>query len=185
MSRKLLIIPGHGAGDSGATGGDKQEAILVRQLAARMKAWGGSNVKRAAYGRDYYADKGILKLRINPKKWRLLELHMDWAQSTNAKGGHVIVDSRYKIGSVVKATAKAIVKHFPGRAQSIYKRDNLANPKRAYSMGYYYTLVECGFISNKRDREYFVEHMDEIAKDLLRAHGIKLRKTPMKVRCPW
>ena len=182
--RKLLIIPGHGAGDSGACAAGREEAVLVRQLAARMKAWGGSKVKRTSYKRNYYADKGISRLTLSPKSWRILELHMDSA-GASAKGGHVVVGEGYKPGSVVKATAKALAKHFPGRAETIVCRGDLANPKRAAAKGYYYQLAECGFISNKRDREYFVEHMDDIAKDLLRAHGIEPRKTPLKVRCPW
>ena len=62
MSKKLFVIPGHGAGDSGAVGGGRTEAVEVRQLAARMKAWGGSKVKRGGYRRNYYADGGINRL---------------------------------------------------------------------------------------------------------------------------
>ena len=46
-------------------------------------------------------------------------------------------------------------------------------------------LVECGFISNKHDREWVADHMDELAKAILKANGITPRDKPKKVRCPW
>lgn len=184
MAKKVYIIPGHGAGDSGACGGGKTEADLVRKFAARCKAWGGSKVKRAPYKKNAYESNSISKLLLSKAGWRIDEFHMDSA-SASAKGGHIIKDSRAKVTESDKALAKAVSESFPGRASSIVRRDDLANPKRAYAKGYEYALVEWGFISNKRDREYFVEHMDDLAKDYLRARGITPRKKPLKVRCPW
>lgn len=181
MPKKLLIIPGHGAGDSGACAAGKQEAVLVRQLAARCKAWGGSKVKRTAYKRNYYADKGINNLGYSTKKWLIVELHMDSA-SSSAKGAHVI---QYKQTSAGKATAKAVAEMLPGRANSLVIRSDLANPKRAAAKGYEYMLVECGFITNSHDRKWLLANMDEMAKAILNANGITPRKTPLKVKCPW
>lgn len=182
MPKKLLIIPGHGAGDPGACAAGKQEDLLVRQLAARLKAWGGSKVKRTAYKRNFYADKGINSLGYSTKKWRIVELHMDSASST-AKGAHIIV--RDKPDTCDKALAAALHKMLPGRADTIVQRDNLGNANRAHAKGYDYSLAEVGFITNRHDREYVEAHMDDIAKAILQAHGITPRKTPLKVRCPW
>lgn len=182
MPKKLLIIPGHGAGDSGACAAGKQEAVLVRQLAARIKAWGGAKVKRTSYKRNYYADKGINSLGYSTKKWRIVELHMDSAGST-AKGAHIIV--RDKPDTCDKALAAALSEMLPGRADAIVQRDNLGNANRAHAKGYDYALVECGFITNKHDREYFEANMDKIAKAILQAHGIVPRTKPLKVKCPW
>lgn len=182
MPKKLLIIPGHGAGDSGACAAGKQEAVLVRQLAARCKAWGGSKVKRTAYKRNYYADKGINNLGYSTKKWRIVELHMDSAGAT-AKGAHIIV--RDKADTCDKALAQALSKMLPGRAETIVYRSDLGNANRAHAKGYDYALAEIGFISNKHDREYVEAHMDDIAKAILQAHGIVPRSKPINVKCPW
>lgn len=181
MSKKLYIIPGHGAGDPGACAGGYQEADLVRQLAARLKAWGGAKVVRAPYKRDFYADAGITRMVRSTKKWLIVELHMDSA-SSSAKGAHVI---QYKQTSAGKATAKAVAEMLPGRANSLVIRSDLANPKRAAAKGYEYMLVECGFITNSHDRKWVIANMDELAKAILKANGITPRKTPLKVKCPW
>lgn len=181
MPKKLLIIPGHGAGDSGACAAGKREDLLVRQLAARIKAWGGSKVKRTAYKRNFYADKGINSMTYSTKKWLIVELHMDSA-SASAKGAHVV---QYKQTAAGKATAKAVAELLPGRADSLVIRSDLANPKRAAAKGYEYMLVECGFITNSHDRKWVIANMDELAKAILKANGITPRKTPLKVKCPW
>ena len=184
MAKKLYIIPGHGAGDSGACGGGRTEADLVRRFAARCKAWGGRNVKRAPYKKNAYACGLITKLRLKASGWRVDEHHMDSA-SASAKGGHVIKDSRAKATESDKAVASLLKKKLPGRASLIVMRDDLANPKRAYAKGYEYALIEWGFITNKHDREYFIDHMDELAKEYLKARGITPLDKPKKVRCPW
>ncbi len=181
MSKKVLVIPGHGAGDSGACGGGKTEAELVRKLAARMKAWGGGKVRRTAYKRNYYADGGINRLALPSSKWLIVELHMDSA-SASAKGAHVI---QYETTSRGKAAAKAVSKLLPGRSTSHVVRSDLANPKRAAARGYEYMLVENGFITNAHDRKWVEANMDELAKAILAACGIEPRKKPRKVRCPW
>lgn len=181
MTKKLYIIPGHGAGDPGACAGGYQEADLVRQLAARLKAWGGAKVVRAPYKRDFYADRGIESMVRSSKKWLIAELHMDSASAT-AKGAHVV---QYKQTSAGKATAKAVAELLPGRADSLVIRSDLQNPKLAAAKGYEYMLIECGFISNAHDRKWVIANMDELAKAILKANGIEPRKTPLKVRCPW
>ena len=181
MTKKLYIIPGHGAGDPGACAGGEKEADLVRQLAARLKAWGGSKVVRAPYKRNFYEDGGISRMIRSTKKWLIVELHMDSA-SASAKGAHVV---QYKQTAAGKATAKAVAELLPGRADSLVIRSDLANPKRAAAKGYEYMLVECGFITNSHDRKWVIANMDELAKAILKVNGITPRKTPLKVKCPW
>ena len=182
MPKKLLIIPGHGAGDTGACSVGKREDLLVRMLAARIKAWGGSKVKRTEYKRNYYADKGINNLHYSAKNWRILELHMDSAGAT-AKGAHVIM--RDRADACDKALAAALSKMLPGRAETIVYRRDLGNANRAHARGYDYALAEVGFITNRHDRNYVIEHMDDIAKAVLQAYGITPRKKPLNVKCPW
>lgn len=185
MAKKLLIIPGHGAGDSGAVGGGKTEAALVRQLATRMKAWGGSRVKRTAYNRDYYVDYGvdrISKEAYPPSEWRIVELHMD-AANGSARGAHTVNCSKRTKAS--KRIAKRLAKLLPGRSEICQLDPGLRNPRHGEQRGYDYTLVEVGFIDNKSDREYVLANMDKVAKEILKGCYIRPRIKPLNVKCPW
>ena len=66
----LFIIAGHGAGDPGATGNGYQEAERVRVLAAKIGAYGGSDVTIADTSRNWYADNGIQPACQFPKTGR-------------------------------------------------------------------------------------------------------------------
>ena len=166
----LFIIAGHGAGDPGATGNGYTEAERVRALAARIGALGGSNVTIADTSRNWYADNGISKLSI-PKDYQIIELHMDSA-SASARGGHVIINGKYKADQYDNALAKMISGIFPGRSQIVVGRTDLANPKRAAAKGYPYRLMECGFITSATDVKIFNSRMDDIARGILRAFGL-------------
>ena len=168
----IFVIAGHGAGDSGATGGGYTEAERVRALAKKIKQYGGDNVTLGDINRNYYADNGISSLNIS-KNWQIIELHMDSA-SSSARGGHVIIKSGFDPDKYDNALAAYITKVFPGRSTKIAKRSDLANPKRAAAKGYPYRLVECGFISNATDRSIFNNNIDDIAKGILGCFDIKV-----------
>lgn len=174
----LFIIAGHGAGDPGATENGYTEAERVRALAARIGALGGSNVTIADTSRNWYADNGISKLSI-PKDYQIIELHMDSA-STSARGGHVIINGKYKADQYDNALAKMISAIFPGRSQIVVGRTDLANPKRAAAKGYPYRLMECGFITSATDVKIFNSRMDDIARGILQAFGLSAVGTSTK-----
>lgn len=167
----LFIIAGHGAGDSGACGNGYQEAERVRALAGRIGELGGSSVTVADMSRDWYKDNGISTLNI-PKDYQIVELHMDSGSAT-ARGGHVIIKSGFRPDAYDNALAAVLKDILPGRAELIVKRSDLANPKRAAAKGYPYRLLECGFITNATDVNIFNSRMDDIAKGILGAFGIK------------
>ena len=166
----IFVIAGHGAGDPGASGNGYTEAERVRALAAKIKAYGGDAVTVGDTSRNWYADNGISTLSIS-KSWQIIELHMDSA-SASARGGHVIINSGFEPDKYDTALAAFISGILPGRAQTIVKRNDLANPKRAATKGYPYRLLECGFISNTQDVKIFNEKTDEIAKGILNVFGI-------------
>lgn len=172
---KVFIICGHGAGDSGAVGGGYTEANLVRQLASRMKALGGADVEVGDTSVDWY-DSNYIGRGKCPKGVPVIELHMD-SSSASAKGGHVIIKAGLAADQYDSAIASFIKSFFPGRAQSIVGRSDLANPNRAQSMGVNYRLVECGFISNDGDRSKFINQMDDLARGLLSAFGVQTGQT--------
>ena len=167
---KLFVIPGHGAGDPGATGYGYNEAERVRALATKLKEYGGDNVLLADFNRNYYADNGISTLNI-PKDYQILELHMDSA-TASAKGGHVIIKSGFTPDKYDTALANFITSYFPGRSNKIIGRSDLANPNRAANKGYSYRLLETCFISNQNDINKFNNNLDEIAKGILKSFDI-------------
>lgn len=173
---KLYVICGHGHGDSGAVGGGKTEADLVRKLAAKMKAMGGPSVEVLDTSKNWYEQKLVnsaLKKKVgnNP----VIELHMDSVSGPakgKAKGGHVIIDADLSADKYDKALADYISKKFPGRSDKLVKRNNLGNLNSAQAQGINYRLIECCFIDHKGDREKFVADMDEIAAGILGCFGI-------------
>ena len=168
----IFIIAGHGDGDPGASGNGYKEYERVRALAKKIKAYGGNNVTVGDTSRDWYKDNLISSLNIS-KNWQIVELHMDGASASSARGGHVIINSTYDPDKYDKALAEFISDILPGRSSTIVKRSDLANPKRAAAKGYPYRLLECGFITNAQDVKIFNGQMDDIAKGILSAFGIK------------
>ena len=168
----IFIIAGHGDGDPGASGNGYKEYERVRALAKKIKTYGGDNVTVGDTSRDWYKDNLISSLNIS-KDWQIVELHMDGASASSARGGHVIINSGYDPDKYDKALAEFISDILPGRAQSIVKRSDLANPKRAAAKGYPYRLLECGFITNAQDVKIFNGQIDDIAKGILSVFGIK------------
>lgn len=173
---KLYVICGHGAGDPGANGFGYDEAERVRALGKRIKELGGDKVVLLDTNRNWYADGGVNSLSI-PKDAALVELHMDSA-SPSARGGHVIIKAGFSPDAYDRALADLITRLFPGRAQSIYERSDLANVNRAANRGINYRLVENGFISNRQDLDTFNSRLDELARGYLSAFGINVEPAP-------
>lgn len=175
---KLFIIPGHGAGDCGACGNGYQEAERVRALAQRIKDFGGDDVVLSDFSLNSY-EANIIGKGLVPKGYKILELHMDSSEHSSAKGGHVIINGKFKADEYDNALAKMISGMFPGRSQTIVGRTDLANVNRSASMGYNYRLMECGFISNAEDVKKFNSRMDELAKGILGCFNIGVKtETP-------
>ncbi len=175
MSKKLFIIPGHGAGDSGAVGNGYQEAERVRALATKIKEYGGDKVILSNFNLNSYKTD-IFSNGVIPEDCLVLELHLDSSASVTAKGGHVIINAKFKADEYDEALAKMISKMFPGRSQIIVGRTDLANVNRAAKAGYNYRLMECGFISNAADISKFNAEMDELAKEILGCFDIAVKE---------
>lgn len=172
---KLYIICGHGAGDPGACAAGQTEEERVRALAAVIKERGGAGVEVLDASRNWYADGGINSLTL-PEGAMLLELHRDSA-GESARGAHVIIYAGFEADDFDKALASKLSAILPGRSQTIVKRSDLANPKRAARRGINYRLVEVGFISNAEDRNIFDTRITDIADAILEAAGISTLAT--------
>lgn len=170
---KVFVICGHGAGDPGACAGGRQEAELVRELASRMRALGGTDVEVGDTSVNWYAADYISRGKC-PSGVPAIELHMDSA-AASARGGHVEIKKGFEPDAIDRALGEFITSMFPGRADAggIRRRSDLANLNRAGRMGVNYRLLECCFISNASDRQKFVDRMDDLARGILGAFGVE------------
>ena len=176
MAKKLFIITGHGAGDSGAVGHGYQEAERVRALATKIKEYGGEKVLLSDFNLNSYRSNIIGKCQV-PKDCLILELHIDSSKNTKARGGHVIINAKFKADEYDVALSRMISTMFPGRAKTIVGRSDLANLRRAAEKGYNYRLLECCFISNAEDIKRFNCEMEKLAKEILNCFKISVKET--------
>ena len=176
MTNKLFVIPGHGAGDSGAVGNGYKEAERVRALATKVKEYGGDNVILSDFNLNSYRSNIIGKCQV-PNDCLILELHIDSSKNTKARGGHVIINANFKADEYDDALATMISTMFPGRAKTIVGRTDLANVRRAAEKGYNYRLLECCFISNTEDIKKFNAEMDKLAKEILGCFKISVTES--------
>ena len=176
MTNKLFVIPGHGAGDSGAVGNGYKEVERVRALATKVKEYGGDNVILSDFNLNSYRSNIIGKCQV-PNDCLILELHIDSSKNTKARGGHVIINANFKADEYDDALATMISTMFPGRAKTIVGRTDLANVRRAAEKGYNYRLLECCFISNTEDIKKFNAEMDKLAKEILGCFKISVTES--------
>ena len=169
MSNKLYVIPGHGANDVGAIGHGYQEAVCVRNLATLLKKYGGDAVVLTDFNLNSYRSNVIKTI---PKGSVVLELHLDSFTKPTAKGGHIIIPKARVDNEYDNALADMLKAYFPGRADMIVGRTDLANVKRSIEYGVDYRLMECCFISNADDIKKFNTTIDAFAKEILKCFGI-------------
>lgn len=169
---QLYLICGHGGSpyDPGACGYGMEEAACVRELAKRIKHYGGDRVVILDPSRNWYADRGLEMVNL-PVDAQIAELHMDSADG-NARGAHVIYCGRLEPDAYDIALANFISSIFPGRANNLHGRTDLRNPNLAANRGFSYRLIENGFISSWEDLNVFWDRMDDIAKGYLDVFGI-------------
>ncbi len=180
MTNKIFVIPGHGAGDSGAVGNGYQEAERVRALATKIKEYGGDGVILSDFNLNSYRSNIIGKCLV-PKDCLILELHLDSTTKSTARGGHVIINANFKADEYDEALAEMISTMFPGRAKTIVGRTDLANVRHAAEKGYNYRLLECCFISNAEDINKFNINIDKLAKEILGCFKISVKESSKPV----
>lgn len=165
----LDIWFGHGNGDPGAQSSGFQEQEMVRRLQTNLKKYGdkaGINIR--FYVGNMYADNNVAW----SKGRAVFELHLDSA-GTAGQGGHIIIQEG--IGGL-DAIDKNIIEKLKENFGVVYRdgsgydeRTDLANPRRCAAAGINYRLVELFFINDATDRNYFLNNLDEVSRDLISA----------------
>lgn len=149
---KILIDIGHAEG-SGARGNGSEEhelcARIGKELAAIFEGMGEEAVVIDFPDRGNAGDLEATAREANRHVDAVcgVSLHMDWAESAGARGGHVCYVSA-KGRELAAAVAGHLCALLPGRAERIVKRTGLYILKHTRAV---WVLCECGFISNAGD----------------------------------
>lgn len=174
MSKRVLLIAGHGAGDPGAMGGGYTEERITRDLVKAMVKL-APQFDHYAYERDCFKDNGLQTLAHNYDE--IVEFHLDATGTGTATGGHTIIYKGFTPDGTDKAIQGVVNKwvgtHRGHQANGGFSyRNNLQNLNVAAQIGKAsYRLVELGFIDNARDRDIVVKNIDNIARDFVNALG--------------
>ena len=167
---KHLIIFGHspnGSPDPGTTSGSLKEAVEIRKLKPYLEKWGKeSGHEFSFYEGDMYADRSISKQKGYDT---VTELHLDGPKGS---GGHVIIFREYKPDAIDKRLRDLIKSHwgivgYLQNTDGFSYRSNLYNLNEAARLGINYRLLELFFMSNSAHRQYYLDNLDLIAKEII------------------
>lgn len=160
---KILLISGHGAGDSGAVGCGAKEADLTRQgsylLEGKLKAY-DCKVERYPTSRNAYEDNKNGKLAVSFSSYDLIvEIHFN-SYNGEAHGTEVLYRPD-KMRTLASSISAAIAKvGFTNRGAK--KRTDLMNMNTCTKLGVAYVLVETCFIDNAADMKLYRAKMDTV-----------------------
>ncbi|WP_115716775.1 N-acetylmuramoyl-L-alanine amidase [Amedibacterium intestinale] len=182
----ILLLNGHGAGDSGATGNGYQEQKLTRELAdlveTRLKKY--AKVYRYPKERNAFADVeiGTFKSHLPISYGSIgyaLEIHFnafkkDETKDGRKKGSEIYVTTRENGITVEQAIMRGIGKYFPLRDNdNVFdgvKRTNFLVINTLKNNGVSGALLETCFIDDADDMETYQKNKNEIADAIV--HGI-------------
>lgn len=168
---KILLIAGHGAGDTGACGCGYKEADLTRKAASilegKLEAY-DCKVTRYPSARNAYEDnkRGVLQTSFS-SYGLVVELHFN-SYNGSAHGTECLyrpARMRALAGKVSKAIASC---GFFDRGAK--QRTDLMNMNTCYRSGVPYILIETCFIDNKADMTLYSKELytvwDKVAKTI-------------------
>lgn len=175
---KILLISGHGAGDSGAVGCGFKEADLTRQAAnileGKLKAY-ALTVSRYPSARDAYQDNKAGALAVNFSDYGLIvELHFN-SFNGSANGTEVLYKPSSMKALAAKVSAAIASVGFYNRGAK--QRTDLANMNKCAKLGVPYILVETCFVDNKADMKLYEANLytvwNKVAAAVCSYYGIK------------
>ena len=172
---KILIISGHGAGDSGAVGNGAKEADLTRTAAAELVAAFNSydvSVTRYPASRNAYEDNKHGKLATGFGGYDLIvELHFNSYNKT-AHGVEVLYKAPRMKSLATKICAAIASFGFSNRGPKVRM-----NMNTCFRLGVGYVLIETCFIDNADDMKLYRKNITAIWKKVAAAvcsqYGIK------------
>ena len=167
---RVLIIAGHGEGDSGAVGCGKKESELVRELLPLVVSHMSTDLEIYPTSKNCYKQikKGFIP------KWTdydfVLELHFN-AFNGVAGGTEVLVHAEQPDTHIAMLMAQYISNvGFINRG--VKKRTDLQNMNYCHKAGVNYALVETCFIDNESNMKLYEANKDKVAKAIARAFPV-------------
>lgn len=175
---KILIISGHGAGDSGACGCGYKEADLTRKAASilegKLDAY-DCKVVRYPSVRNCYEDNKRGEMQDSFSKYGLVvEIHFN-SYNGSAHGCECLYRPA-RMRALAAKVSKAISEEgFFNRGAK--QRTDLMNMNTCYRSGVPYILIETCFIDNKADMARYVKSIYEVwgnvAEAICKYYGIE------------
>lgn len=167
---KIALDIGHANG-TGASGNGLEEHALAEQIAGHLAVI----LRKQQHSVDIidYAERsnaGDLNetiKRANEGKYDFgVSIHCDSSDNPQAHGAHIcyLTQTGKKLAAAI---AKPLTQLLPGRTETTVKRTSLAVLKQTRPV---WTLIECGFITNKNDAALMRDCPDAIARRI--AEGI-------------
>ena len=175
---KILLISGHGAGDSGAVGCGFKEADLTRTatnvLAGKLAAYDVSTT-RYPVARDAYQDNRNGSLALHLDGYNLvIEVHFN-DYNGSAYGTEVLYKPSGMKALASKVSAAIASCGFYNRGAK--RRTDLANMNLCARLGVPYILIETCFIDNSDDMTLYAKQIysvwDKVAAAVCSYFGIK------------
>lgn len=184
---KILLIAGHGAGDSGALGNGYKECDLTRELvnliAPKLRNYATVDV----YDQNRNAFKDVQNGKFNVGKYDYaLEIHFNAYSDKNAHGSEMFVTTTETGITVEQAIMKNMKRYFTLRDNdSIFdgvKRTNFLVIKTLKNKGISGALLETCFITNENDMKVYQGNKKGIADDIVSGivAGFGLKKKEVK-----
>lgn len=165
---KILLISGHGAGDTGAIGNGYREVDLTRELvnliAQKLKKY--ADVDIYDQRRNAFKDVRNGTFKIGSYDY-VLEVHFNAFNGT-AKGTEIYVTKEEKGTGVENAIMTKLKAYFSVRGVKVCNYTVIHKIKR---MGVSSALLEVCFIDNKEDMKTYTDKKDQIAYAIV--EGIK------------
>lgn len=159
---RILVIAGHGDGDSGAVGNGYRECDLTRELARLVYREIRLNTTAVSY--LYDVNKNCYKecKKGNAPEWRdydlIVEFHFNSASDKSANGTETLLEigEDTRLGEYVLAYLEQV----GFRNRGVRTRDNLLNPNVSPT---YYLYLETCFISNSNDVKLYQSKKSSVA----------------------
>lgn len=182
---KILLISGHGAGDSGAVGNGYKEADLTREVVNILKNKLSNYAQVEVYNqsRNAFKDVGNGALQVNWSNYNyVFEVHFN---AGGGKGTEIYTTREEKAKTVEQKVMDKLGQYFTVRG---VKEKNFNVIYSAKKSGVSSALLETCFIDNANDMNIYQSNKDEIcqaiAEGIAEGFGLKAGEPSQPVEIP-
>ena len=161
-TRRILLVSGHGAGDSGATGSGYREDVETRRMTTAIFNHLNGKIPVTMYPQS----RNLVRTNDHSqyKNHNVIEFHLNAFNGT-ARGTEILIREGLQPSSMGNAMLGVLSKYFVNRG--FKRRNNLGNMNKFHAMGGTgYQLIETCFIDNKSDMDAYEKNFNAIALEL-------------------